>query len=225
MPIIEQNRPAIVGTLALLAISSIFLFAARQRKKNPKKKRNLSFTSAGLGLGTFPPQTNVKEPIINAAIYFDDCPLTKDVAQMIIKPLLMRYERLSHVPHLDQNIFGPSSHKGGVVEPSDLIRILAIKGDEKLTNDTIVEHCQDCLGKGRGDLPWWEILIIRNSGPGPSACVIRIHREFHSCMSCANCHTYFLVDDPFTCLSIFPQIRRDWRWVGISGCVRQGPHK
>mmetsp|Transcript_11093 Transcript_11093/g.24052 ORF Transcript_11093/g.24052 Transcript_11093/m.24052 type:complete len:530 (+) Transcript_11093:73-1662(+) len=173
----RHHRPAMIGTLAIVAISSIFLFATlRKKKKNPKDKRRLSFTSVGLGLGSFPPKSNVKEPIINAAVYFDDnnCPLAKDVAQMIIKPLL-EYERLSHVPDLENRICRPSSHGGGTINPMDLIRILAIKGDEKLTNETILEHCQDCLGEGRGDLPWWEILIIRNSGSGPSACVVRIH--------------------------------------------------
>lgn len=189
LPISQHNRPAIMGTLALLAVSSIFLFASfkKKKEKNSKNKNNrrrrLSFTSVGLGLGSFPPEANVKEPIINTAIYFDNnnCPLTKDVAQMIIKPLLLGYERLSHIPDLDNHTYRPTTRPTGeedstnIIDPTDLVRILAIKGDETLTNDTILDHCQDCLGEGRNNLPWWEILIIRNSGSGPSACVIRIH--------------------------------------------------
>jgi len=188
-PISHHNRPAIMGTLALLAVSSIFLFASFKKKKeekngkNKNRHRRVSFTSVGLGLGSFPPEANVKEPIINTAVYFDNnnCPLTKDVAQMIIKPLLLGYERLSHIPDLKNRTYRPTTRpttggeNGSIIDPMDLIRILAIKGDETLTNDTILEHCQDSLGEGRGDLPWWEVLIIRNSGSGPSACVIRIH--------------------------------------------------
>lgn len=176
MPI-DQHLPAIGGTLAFLAISSIFFAARKKKQTTTKQRRRLSFTSVGLGLGSFPPKSNVKEPIINAALYFDNnnCPSSEDVAQMIIKPLLLGYERLSHVPDLDNRICRPSSHGDGTVEPMDLIRELTIQGDEKLTNETIVEHCQDCLGAGRDDLPWWEILIINNNGSGPSACVIRVH--------------------------------------------------
>lgn len=198
----HQHRPALIGTLSLLAASSIFLFAALRKKKkkenneknndstNKKRhRRRISFTSVGLGVGSFPPSANVKEPIINAAIYFDnaDLPLTKDVARIIVEPLLA-YERLSHVPDLDERVCRPSERRGkgkdgeaataatGVIDPADMIRVLAVKGDEDLVNRTILEHCQDPLGEGRDDLPWWEILVIRNgSGSGPSACVVRVH--------------------------------------------------
>lgn len=122
----------------------------------------------------------MKEPIINAALYFrhgEDCPSAQDIAQFIIKPLL-EYERFSHIPDLRNQTFRPSNHgnRNGEIQPSDLIRELTINGDgETLLNHTIVSHLQDTLGADRGDLPWWEILIIRNSGLGPSACVLRIH--------------------------------------------------
>ncbi|KAL7530211.1 hypothetical protein ACHAXR_003365 [Thalassiosira sp. AJA248-18] len=166
-------------------MTTIFLSNMREKKRerDEKKERRLSFTSVGLGLGSFPPETNVKEPIINSAVYFDgeSCPSSEDVATMIIKPLLDGYERLSSVPDLDEHICRPSYHGGeenggNIIDPMKLIRELDIDGgDETLLNKTIVEHCQDTLGEGRGDLPWWEILIIRNSGGGPSACVIRFH--------------------------------------------------
>eukprot|EP00571_Detonula_confervacea_P010981 CAMPEP_0172303904 /NCGR_PEP_ID=MMETSP1058-20130122/5406_1 /TAXON_ID=83371 /ORGANISM="Detonula confervacea, Strain CCMP 353" /LENGTH=505 /DNA_ID=CAMNT_0013014941 /DNA_START=251 /DNA_END=1768 /DNA_ORIENTATION=- len=171
----EQQLPIYVEALAFFVISTVFLSIAG-RKKETKKERRLSFTSVGLGLGSFPPESNVKEPIINASVYFDNnnCPSSQDVAEMIVRPLL-DYERMSHVPDLDNRKCRPSSH--GDVQPMDLIRELSINGDEKLLNQTIVEHCQDTLGSGRGDLPWWEILIIRNEdgSDGPSACVIRVH--------------------------------------------------
>lgn len=180
----------LVGTLASVAVFSavpLFFLALRNSAKRTSRRRRLSFTSVGLGIGTFPPETNAKEPIINAALYFSHdnggCPSTQDVAQYIIKPLL-EYERFSHVPDLHNHICRPSNHgngnnnskNNGEIQPLDLIREFTIcSDDDLLLNQTIVSHLQDTLGAGRQDLPWWEILIIRNSGLGPSACVLRIH--------------------------------------------------
>lgn len=169
----DQQLPIYVEALAFFVISTIFLSIAGRKKEPKKKERRLSFTSVGLGLGSFPPKSNVKEPIINASIYFDTCPSSQDVAEVIVRPLL-DYERMSHVPDLDNRICRPSGH-GDDIKPMNMIRELSINGDEALLNRTIVEHCQDALGSGRGDLPWWEILIIRNESGGPSACVIRVH--------------------------------------------------
>lgn len=171
----DQQLPVYIEALAFFAISTIFLSIAGRNKEPKKKERRLSFTSVGLGLGSFPPAANVKEPIINASIYFDDCPSSEDVAESIVRPLL-NYERLSHVPDLGNRLCRPSSRNNGSIEPIDMVRELSINGDELLLNRTIMEHCQDALGAGRDDLPWWEILIIRNESPGgSSACVIRIH--------------------------------------------------
>lgn len=178
---------AVIGTIAVIWLTKLLMDEYREKKeethekKEDANKRRLSFTSVGLGLGSFPPVTNVKEPIINTAVYFEsaaECPSAGDVAEMIVKPLL-KYERLSSVPDLKDRICRPSSHGGedsnGEVDPSALVRELTIDGDEQLLNKTIVEHCQDALGEGRDDLPWWEILILRNKSNGPSACVIRVH--------------------------------------------------
>ena len=176
----QQQLPVLIGIC--ISLASIYFVTKRSKSKKEKKERRLSFTSVGLGIGSFPPVANVKEPIINTAVYFEsisDCPSSTDVAQLIIQPLL-EYERLSSVPDLDSRVCRPSSscHNGddGKVDPMDLIRELTIDGDETLLNKTIVEHCQDALGTNRNDLPWWEILIIRNSNKGsPSACVLRFH--------------------------------------------------
>lgn len=165
---------------ALLAMLAVKGFREKRAEEKEARRRRLSFTSVGLGVGSFPPRANVKEPIINAVVYFDDgeCPPSKDVAEMIVKPLLDGYERMSAVPDLDERTCRPSISCHGddvVVEPSDLVRELKFEGDEDALNGTIVDHCQDALGEGRDDLPWWEVLVIRNAGRGPSACVVRVH--------------------------------------------------
>ena len=133
-----------------------------------------------------------KEPIINAAVYFDaEPPTADDVAEMVVTPLLA-YARLSEVPDLTKHTLRPSRH--GDVRPLDLVRELAIKGDDTLTNKTIVEHCQDMLGAGRDDLPWWEVLIIKNTGSGCSACVVRIHHVIGDGLALVAAFEKFLTD-------------------------------
>ena len=152
----QQQLPVLIGIG--ISLATIY-FATKKSSSKKKKERRLSFTSVGLGLGSFPPIANVKEPIINTAVYFEsstDCPTSEDVAQLIIKPLL-EYERLSSVPDLDLRVCRPSTSchgtDDGKVDPMDLIRELNVDGDETLLNKTIVDHCQDALGTNRNDLP------------------------------------------------------------------------
>lgn len=166
----EQSNSVLFGALAAsVSIAATYFLISRKKRT----QRRVSFTSVGLGIGSFPPVANVKEPIVNSAIYFDECPTANDVAELLVKPLL-QYERLSTVPDLTNHSFRSSSHGDGL-RPMDLVRELSIDGDNATLNRTIVEHCQDTLGAGRDDLPWWEVLIIRNRGPGSSAAVLRIH--------------------------------------------------
>ena len=68
---------------------------------------------------------------------------------MIVEPLLNGYERLLHLPDLDRRVCRPSSHgdENGVIDPMDMIRVLAIKGDEKLTNETILATARTASGR------------------------------------------------------------------------------
>ena len=190
----SDTKSLIIGTLGFLAVASYYAYHHHNKKdKRAAIKRSVSFTSIGLGVGSFPPQANVKEPIINAAVYFDKpnllssiisigsqrnnsgCPTAQDVAQQIITPFL-EYERFSRVPDLERHTFRPSARgNNGKINTLDLIREFNINGDDEILNRTIVDHLQDTLGSGRDDLPWWEVLIFRNSGSGASACVLRVH--------------------------------------------------
>lgn len=188
----DQTQILVGSALAFLAIPVAYYYLSRSKRSRPPRQRRLSFTSVGLGIGSFPPESNVKEPIINVAVYFDDGPPTADaVAELVVKPLLA-YTRLSEVPDLTNRTTRPSRHGG--VRPLDLVRELTIKGDDTLTNKTIVEHCQDTLGAGRDDLPWWEVLIISNAGPGSSAAVIRIHHVIGDGLALVAAFEKFLTD-------------------------------
>lgn len=144
----------------------------KEHGKKPFLKRTVSQTSLGLAMGPFPKRCNVPSAIINTACYFLNCPTINDVAQEIVQPLL-QYERFSHIMDLKKKTFRPSQHPNYTAQ--DLVRELSINGDENLTNATIFAHLHDTLIEGRNDLPWWEILILRNIGSGPSVCMIRVH--------------------------------------------------
>ena len=192
----DQTQILVGSALAFVAIPMAYTyFSSRaksaQRTRTPVQRR-LSFTSVGLGIDSFPPDANVKEPIINAAVYFDDDPPTADdVAELVVKPLLA-YTRLSEVPDLTNHTTRPSRH--GDVRPLDLVREISIRGDDSVTNRTIVEHCQDALGAGRDDLPWWEILIVKNTGAGSSACVVRVHHVIGDGLALVGAFEKFLTD-------------------------------
>ena len=137
----SDTKSLIIGTLGFLAVASYYAYHHHNKKdKRTAIKRSVSFTSIGLGVGSFPPQANVKEPIINAAVYFDKpnllssiisigsprsnsgCPTAQDVAQQIITPFL-EYERFSRVPDLERHTFRPSARgNNGKINPLDLIR-------------------------------------------------------------------------------------------------------
>jgi WS/DGAT C-terminal domain/Wax ester synthase-like Acyl-CoA acyltransferase domain len=143
-----------------------------QTKKRGCLQRQWSFTSVGMAIGVFPKPVQAPATIINAAIYFRNCPTVEEIAEMVVKPMLA-FERLSSIPVPDSSSCRPPKK---AFEPSDLVRKVVIQETEmQATNSAIFEHLQDSLTTGRDELPWWEFLVIENKGLGESACVLRIH--------------------------------------------------
>jgi hypothetical protein len=71
----------------------------------------------------------------------------------------LQYERCAGIPVEGSNEWrikiGTDS-----LDPTKLIRLIETKGDDAATYDAITAHMQDSLSQGRGDLPWWELLLI-----------------------------------------------------------------
>ena len=158
-----------VGSLVL----AYYYYYSASSKKMGKHKREVSFTSLGLALGTFPEKSKCQSPIINSACLFakGECPTVAEVAEQIVQPLLV-HERFAQSLDITTSQFRPPIQP---YKASDLVRELVIDGDENRTIQTVFEHLDDDLDQGRSDLPWWEILIVRNQGRGSSACVVRVH--------------------------------------------------
>jgi len=162
---------AAAGAVALVV--GYYVVSSKKKRSKQKLRREVSFTSLGLALGTFPEQANVPKATVNTAMYFrkGECPTVNTVAEQMVEPLLV-YERFSQSLDMQTHQFRPPSQSYTAL---DLVRELVINGDENLTTQTVFAHLQDVLEDGRKDLPWWEILIIRNEGAGSSACVLRVH--------------------------------------------------
>jgi WS/DGAT C-terminal domain/Wax ester synthase-like Acyl-CoA acyltransferase domain len=137
--------------------------------------RRASFTSLGLAIGTFPIATKVPEAIINAACYFNpnDLPSMDTVITDVVLPLLTNYERMSLVLDTNSGLFQPATSP---YEPKDMVRIVELNSSSELVlHQTIFAHHNDSLMGHATSRPWWEILMIQNNGPGPSALVLRVH--------------------------------------------------
>ena len=132
------------------------LYWKRQDKK--KLRRNLSFTSAYLAMGTYPEKAKYTEPIINATMYFDQLPSTEDIVEQAVQPFLA-YDRLSMIPAKDKA--GTMRPPSPPLDPRKLVRTIVVSKQEEIY-DKIEEIFNDMLGDNpqRDDLPWWEFLRI-----------------------------------------------------------------
>lgn len=134
-------------------------------------KRNVSFTSMGMALGAFPDEANVVEPIATGVLYFDNMPPSKAELVDCVVPILVAYERFSKVLDIQKSTFQEKQY-----EMADLVREINLAGDNSVTHEAIESHLHDPLQTKRNtNLPWWEILVLNNTGIGQSACMLRIH--------------------------------------------------
>jgi len=68
------------------------------------------------------------------------------------------------------------------------------------------DHMNDDLRNGRDDLPWWEFLILKNKGPGMSACILRMEHCVADGMSLVHLFEQFIsFEDGAPVESLIPQ--------------------
>jgi hypothetical protein len=131
----------------------------RHGKRQPLK-RSVSFTSSLMAAKVIPEHVNFPDPVINAVILFDTCPTAKDVLELAVLKML-DYERLCRIPRVNPN--NQLSFHSGSYDPSNLVRTFQVHDeDDSELYKLIQDHIHDPLDdpKGRGQLPWWEILLI-----------------------------------------------------------------
>jgi len=144
--------------------------------------RRISFSSAGLGMGTFPKEANVCEPTINVALYFETCPSVQALEEVASK--ILEYERCSGIPVGTDGKNDWHFQQLSDIPVSKLVRTFQASGDEAI-HALIEEHVNtDDLRNTmttntntmveRDGLPWFELVRFVNTGKGKSAVVLRI---------------------------------------------------
>jgi hypothetical protein len=139
-----------------------------------RRERSWSFSSRAMIFGVFPSSVEYPDPIIHGTMFFTDCPSPQDIVSDVI-PKLLLYDRLRTIPLARGN--RNDSRKCVNLDPSKLVRHVVVKGTDQSTIDAIQSNLHKPLSHGRGDLPWWEFLLVENQGEGQSACVWRVHHS------------------------------------------------
>jgi len=175
-----------LGLASLVVVSTVLMMfwkARKNAKKNKEKHggRRISFTSAVMAMNSFPEERNVCDPIINACLFFEDCPCDDDMMKVI--DVMLEYERCAGIPTPGNGKNDWSFEKCLNVDREKFIRRIEMDGDDKELHKLIEENFAVNLRSSERNLPWWEILVIQNNGPsGMSAVIIRIEHtvsKFH----------------------------------------------
>mgnify|MGYP003939555125 CR=1 FL=1 len=163
----------------------------------PRFGRRLSYNSAAMAFGAYPDQTNMCEPTINAAAYFDKCPSVEALIPLAAR--LLTYERCSGIPVGSD---GKNDWKVQLVDakPVDMIRSVSVKNNDELHQAIEDGMCTSCR---KENLPWWEFVRIVNSN-GESAVIVRVDHWIGDGLSLVN-----LMEQVLTCedgVTKFPSI-------------------
>lgn len=171
-------------SVAIAAICTPALIAY-WRMKNSKSMRDegsvsnrrMSFTSAMLAHGSFPPDTNFEPTVINLLLSFKDihdCVKEEDMPQIVER--LLKVARMSSIPTKDARsslnwrfVACPN------IDPKRMTRTVDVHCD---TLDEIADEVHKLrtysLRCENRNLPWWEFCVIRNKGKSESMLVLRV---------------------------------------------------
>mmetsp|Transcript_25745 Transcript_25745/g.39912 ORF Transcript_25745/g.39912 Transcript_25745/m.39912 type:complete len:533 (-) Transcript_25745:109-1707(-) len=199
---IVQNSHSLVPHFLVLVTSFIFFKAVDSKMKllpcfckDDKEglPRRLSFTSASMAMGPWPVETSMCEPIINATLFFDTVPSPEALRGLV--EFALTFERMSGVPVGTEGKNDWTMRKIHNIDEERLVRVVKTSCDDDELIRVIANHMQESLREGRGELPWWEFLIIDNSGSGKSAVVLRIEHALGDGLSLVKLFEGFLTKE------------------------------
>lgn len=171
---------AVLATTVVVAC----LFAKTQKQRNDDGTKRWSYTSTGMAIGAFPAKANTPDPIINAVMFFRECPRTQEIVDQVVTKML-QYERLNSVYDANTGKSRPCEN----LDPQDLVRVIKVQGsDQDALMKIVDQQMHHPLSEGaRGELlPWWEFLVLQNTGRGPSAVLWRSHHALADGISMVN---------------------------------------
>ena len=140
----------------------------------------MSFSSASIARGSFPPNADVKESVINVLVSFEDidnCPTEEDIVP-IVEKLIAEVDRMAGIPkQFGRGNADWHSERCPKIDPKQMIRTFHFHHD---TIDAVANEVQKIIGNCRigsndRNLPYWEFCLIRNSGKSESMLVWRVH--------------------------------------------------
>ncbi|GMI23089.1 hypothetical protein TeGR_g2303 [Tetraparma gracilis] len=152
-------------------------------------KRKMSFTSAAMAFGAWPPATKMCEPTINATLFFDACPSVEGLVPLV--ETCRSYERCNGVP---EGTEGKDDWRIRRVDfqPRDIIRTVKVDAAKDIVpaiEGLLHDSCRD-----RPGLPWWEIVRVEAPEGQQSAVVLRIDHIIGDGISLVNLMEQILTD-------------------------------
>jgi diacylglycerol O-acyltransferase / wax synthase len=173
-----------VSAVLVTTVVVAWFYSKKPKQRSDNVTRRWSYTSAGMAIGAFPAKANTPDPIINAVMFFQECPRTQEIVNQIVTKML-QYERLNSV----YDTITGKSRLCENLDPQDLVRVIKVQGSDQDSLMAIVDQQMHYpLSEGsRGELlPWWEFLVLQNTGRGPSAVVWRSHHALADGISMVN---------------------------------------
>ena len=193
-----SSQQPFIATVVIAAVTTVVAFIAAgfffwrsftpstpsttpssSRRSHP---RRWSMTSTTMGLGGFPPETKYPDPVIHACLILPQCPTIHDVLTQVV-PHILEYRRMATIPLPHSRSDRPCVD----LDRSKLVRHDEFQEDDQQNDiclyDKVKEYLHQPLSTGRGDLPWWEIVILENTGTGNSCVLWRVHHSLADGMS------------------------------------------
>jgi hypothetical protein len=164
--------------------------SSKSKEADPAlSKRKMSFTSASMAFGAWPPNLKMCEPTINATLYFDNCPSIEGLTPLV--EVCKSYERCCGVP---EGTEGKDNWRIRRVEfeAVDIIRTVKVKTTAEVLptiEGLLHDSCRDKPG-----LPWWEIVRVEAPKGQRSAVVLRIDHVIGDGISLVNLMEQILTD-------------------------------
>lgn len=117
-----------------------------------------------------PEKANMDHASVNLVVTFEETPKIDALAK--IAESLFYYNRMSSVPKGEERSLKWTFESVGVIDPKKMIREIQIKCDTREEWAEISQQ-QTKVSLRREDLPWWEFVILDNTGKEDSLILFR----------------------------------------------------
>ena len=121
--------------------------------------------------GVLPESVKFEGSVINAFLTFDNPPELDDIVSEVKR--LFQYHKLSNVPTGKYRSTNWKFEDVGDIDPERMVRVMNISCDTKEEWAEIVQQQKEKPIR-KESLPWWEFVLMKNSGKGDHLLLFRI---------------------------------------------------